>query len=142
MKIRIRFFASFREIARERERFVDVPSGTTASGLLATLARETPALEGIRSSTIFAVNGDYVSGDRVLQEGDEVAFIPPVSGGQVHPRVKGQGSRVRAHPSSPTGVKGQGSRVRAHPSSPPPEAAQHCKSGGWGGSPRIRIPLL
>lgn len=81
MKVRVKFFASFREIARERERLADVPEGSTPASLLAQLAQELPALEGLRSSTVYAVNGDYVAGDCPLREGDEVAFIPPVSGG-------------------------------------------------------------
>jgi len=82
MKVRVRFFASFREIARERERLVEVSEGSTPASLLAALAQEFPAMDGLRSTTIFAVNGGYVEGNRALKEGDEVAFIPPVSGGQ------------------------------------------------------------
>lgn len=82
MNVRVKFFASFREIARERERTVDVPEGTTPARLLADLARELPALDRLRSSTVFAVNGDYAQGDHPLKDGDEVAFIPPVSGGE------------------------------------------------------------
>ncbi|MDP2727788.1 MAG: MoaD family protein [Dehalococcoidia bacterium] len=82
MRVKIRFFASFREIAREKERTADVAIGSTPASLLATLAQEFPDMEGLRSTTVFAVNGDYVKWDRVLKDGDEVTFIPPVSGGQ------------------------------------------------------------
>ncbi len=82
MKVRVKFFASFREIARERERVADVPEGSTPASLLADLSQELPGLEGLRSSTVYAVNGDYAAGDRPLKDGDEVAFIPPVSGGE------------------------------------------------------------
>lgn len=80
MKVLVKFFASFREIARERERLAGVTEGSTPANLLADPAREVPALDGIRSSNVCAVNGDYVAGDHPLREGDEVAFIPPVSG--------------------------------------------------------------
>lgn len=89
MKIRIRYFASFREMARERERVAEVAAGTTPAGLLAAMARELPALEGLRAHIIFAVNGNYVAGDAVLNDGDEVAFIPPVSGGRAGCRETG-----------------------------------------------------
>ncbi len=82
MNVKVRFFASFREIARERERILEVALGTTPAGLLADLAQEFPALAGLRANAIFAVNGDYVAGDTALNDGDEVVFIPPVSGGQ------------------------------------------------------------
>ncbi|MDO8688914.1 MAG: molybdenum cofactor biosynthesis protein MoaE [Dehalococcoidia bacterium] len=81
MKIRIKFFASLRDITRERERVADVPDGSTPASVLAVLGREFPALGGFTSTTAYAVNGAYSASDLPLRDGDEVAFIPPVSGG-------------------------------------------------------------
>ncbi len=81
MKIRIKFFASFREITRERERVADVPAGSTPASLLVVLSGEFPALDRFNTTTAFAVNGTYSAPDVPLQDGDELAFIPPVSGG-------------------------------------------------------------
>ncbi|MDP2935425.1 MAG: molybdopterin converting factor subunit 1 [Dehalococcoidia bacterium] len=103
MKVKIRLFASLREITRIRERVAEVAAGTTPAGLLAAMVRDLPALEGLRAHIIFAVNGDYVAGDAVLNDGDEVAFIPPVSGGRAGRReTGGSGGCPRAffHPTN------------------------------------------
>lgn len=58
---------------------VEVPDGTTVVGLRELLAADAPDLAGLPLA--FAVNQDYADGERELSEGDEVAFIPPISGG-------------------------------------------------------------
>lgn len=58
---------------------MEVPEGTTVFGLKALLAKEAEDLE--RLPLAYAVNQDYADGERRLNEGDEVAFIPPISGG-------------------------------------------------------------
>jgi molybdopterin synthase catalytic subunit len=81
MKVRVRLFASVKEIVGSREVVLDLPEGTTAAELLRRFAAEHPRLQGLLPSLALAVNRDFVEGGRVLVEGDEVAFIPPVSGG-------------------------------------------------------------
>jgi molybdopterin converting factor small subunit len=58
-----------------------MPSGTTAGDVLGELAkldeRFTPALPSAR----LAINGEWANSDRVVMDGDDVALIPPVSGG-------------------------------------------------------------
>lgn len=51
-------------------------------GLLDQLCAEFPALANARASVAVAVNREYVNPDYVLSAGDEVALIPPVSGGR------------------------------------------------------------
>jgi len=74
--IRVRVFAGLRERAGWSERSLDVPEGTTVAGVwgLLDLGEEPPGL-------LYAVNFEYAVEDRVLESGDEVALIPPVSGG-------------------------------------------------------------
>jgi molybdopterin converting factor subunit 1 len=81
MKIRMRLFASVREAVGKREVVVDLPAGATASSLLSHLGVQYPKLRGLMPSLKVAINHEYVEGERQLAEGDEVALIPPVSGG-------------------------------------------------------------
>jgi molybdopterin converting factor subunit 1 len=81
MTIRLRFFASLRERLQMQEATRDVPDGTTAGGLWSLLCTEHPAIEALSSSMSFAVNREYVDRTHALRDGDELALIPPVSGG-------------------------------------------------------------
>ena len=57
---------------------VDVASGTSVADLYASLF---PAGEGGALPVMYAVNQRYVTSDHVLQDGDELAFVPPLGGG-------------------------------------------------------------
>ena len=81
MKVRVRFFASVKDIVGRREVVLDLPEGATAAELLHRFAVDHPRLQALAPSLLLAVNREYVGGTHVLAEGDEVAFIPPVSGG-------------------------------------------------------------
>ncbi len=81
MTIRLRFFASLRERMRCSELEWNLPQGTTIDDLWQALCTQHPQLKDLRSSMTFAVNREYVRGSHVLSAGDEVALIPPVSGG-------------------------------------------------------------
>jgi molybdopterin synthase sulfur carrier subunit len=79
MRVRLRFFASFRMLTGVAETELEVPEGTRTGDLLG-LVRE--IYEGFDEKTVlYAVNGEYVGEDVGLEEGDAVAFFPPVSGG-------------------------------------------------------------
>jgi molybdopterin synthase sulfur carrier subunit len=79
MKVKLRFFASFRLLTGVAETEIDVQEGTTTSGLLDLIKER---YEGFLDKTVlYAVNGEYVGEDVGLEEGDAVAFFPPVSGG-------------------------------------------------------------
>lgn len=58
-----------------------VPAATRVEHLRRRLATEFPAIAVIASHLFVAINGDYAADNTVLQDGDEVAFFPPVSGG-------------------------------------------------------------
>ena len=82
MTVRLRFFASLRERLKTDAAERTLPAGTTVAGLWSSLCRERPDLECLSSSISFAVNREYVERAHVLNDGDEVALIPPVSGGR------------------------------------------------------------
>jgi MoaE-MoaD fusion protein len=81
VKVRVKLFASVREIVGRRELVLDVSEGFTVSALSRRLVSDHPKLLALMPSLQFAVNHEYADGQRVLVEGDEVAAIPPVSGG-------------------------------------------------------------
>jgi molybdopterin synthase catalytic subunit len=81
MKIRVRLFASVKDIVGRREVVLELPEGVTASELLHRIAADHPRLQPLLPSLLLAVNREYVEATRALKDGDEVAFIPPVSGG-------------------------------------------------------------
>ncbi len=84
-RLTIRFFATLRERARASELVREFPEGTTVAEIWARLKEEFPALAGYRDAVGFAVNHEYVEGGYRPRAGDEVAFIPPVSGGAGDP---------------------------------------------------------
>jgi molybdopterin converting factor subunit 1 len=80
-RMTIKLFATLRERARTGEIDREFPDGVTVDEIWRSLLAEFPELGGHRDSVGFAVNHQYVDGDYRPRPGDEVAFIPPVSGG-------------------------------------------------------------
>ena len=81
VSITLRLFAVFRETLGSGTLTQEVPAGTTVGQVLDRIIAENPALAGAEAAVSFSVNRTYASADTVLHAGDEVAFIPPVSGG-------------------------------------------------------------
>jgi len=81
MRVTVRLFARLREIVGASEVARDVPDGATLGVVWDVLAVEFPALGPYRSSVSGAVNADYARMQATVSDGDEVAFLPPVSGG-------------------------------------------------------------
>jgi MoaE-MoaD fusion protein len=79
MCVRVRLFAAYREAAGARELEIPLASSSTVADLTNVLAARIPSLLTARG--LVALNHTYVGPDAELHEGDEVAFIPPVSGG-------------------------------------------------------------
>ena len=81
MRVTVRLFARLRDIAGASELARDVAPGTTIRAVWRQLAAEYPAFAEYERSISAAVNTDYARMDEVVRDGDEVAFLPPVSGG-------------------------------------------------------------
>ena len=79
--VRCRFFARLREQAGTETETVEVPPGSTADVVYEALRRSHPALEPNRDAVRVAVNQEFSDWGTTVAEGDELAFIPPVSGG-------------------------------------------------------------
>lgn len=78
MKVSVRLFASLRERAGRDELVLDLPEGARVADALAAVQHLAPG-----TSLVLAVNREYASEDVVLHAGDELAVVPPVSGGAV-----------------------------------------------------------
>ncbi len=81
MRVRVRLFAIQRELAGAREVPIELDAGATVEDAWAVVVARFPVLASGRNSLRFARNGDYADPGTALADGDEVAFIPPVSGG-------------------------------------------------------------
>jgi len=81
MRIRVRLFAIQRELVGARELPIELADGATVEDAWAAAVGQFPLLAPGRRSVRFARNGDYADATMALADGDEVAFIPPVSGG-------------------------------------------------------------
>ena len=85
MQVTVKLFGSIREAAGAKELAVVVPEGSTVADLRRLLAREHPSFEEMADRLRASVNYEFVPWECALSEGDEVAFLPPVSGGSGDP---------------------------------------------------------
>ena len=83
MKIRIRYFASFREISGQNEEILTLDDGATITDVRALLLARYPRMQAVMKRSVCAVNRGYVTAETALHEGDEVVFIPPMGGGNL-----------------------------------------------------------
>ena len=81
MRVTVRLFARLRDIAGEAELARELAPGATIGDLWRQLAREFPDLAVYERSISSAINADYARMDQAVGDGDEIAFLPPVSGG-------------------------------------------------------------
>jgi molybdopterin converting factor subunit 1 len=81
MRVTVRLFARLREIAGAETLVRELPAGATAGSLWEELARDFPELAAYRDAVSTAVNAEYARMNATVADGDEVAFLPPVSGG-------------------------------------------------------------
>jgi molybdopterin converting factor subunit 1 len=81
MRVHVRLFASYREIVGARELAWTLGEGARLGQLVDAVLSKYPRLEDHREAMVLAVNHSVAPSDIVLRDGDEVALLPPVSGG-------------------------------------------------------------
>lgn len=81
IEIRIRFFAAHRDIVGATEQTRTLAAGTTAAALWEHLVSDYPPLARYSGKLLYAINQELCDPSTELHEGDEVAYLPPVSGG-------------------------------------------------------------
>ena len=81
MKLQVRLFAAARQLAQRETLEVDCPDGTTVAQLRRAVAETCPALAPLLPHVRFAVNTQYAAEGQVVRATDQIACIPPVSGG-------------------------------------------------------------
>src|SRR5487761_24931 len=82
MLVRVLFFGQLKEIVGKAEDGCVAPEGSRLEDLFASYASEFPRLAEFRDSIAAAINQEYAPWNAPVRAGDEVAFLPPVSGGQ------------------------------------------------------------
>ena len=148
VRVRVRLFAIQRELAGARELVLELPAGASIEDAWTALVERHPVLAPGRPSVRFARNGEYAEPGAGLGDGDELACIPPVSGGdgsEDDPLDEGRrileireapfDSSILAQLSDRLALAGDGAvvgflgRTRATPGTPAPgqeaEAARH-----------------
>lgn len=81
MRVHVRLFARYRELAGTNALELDVPDKSTALDVFDRVAERFPDMQQMRSSTLMAIEAEYVRPETELNDGEELALMPPVSGG-------------------------------------------------------------
>ena len=81
MTIRVKLFAILRDTAGVSDVTLDLPEKADVGQAIEALGRRLPQVRESLNRSAFAVNQSYVKNEQLLRDGDELAVIPPVSGG-------------------------------------------------------------
>ncbi len=90
MQVRVLYLGMLRDLAGREREVLQVAEGARLSDLYAELQQRLPKLHEFRSAIALSVNYEYADGSAVLQDNDEVALIPPVSGGSIDDESTGE----------------------------------------------------
>jgi len=89
MHVKLLLFGQLKDIVGRREEILELEPGTAVSALVARYSERFPAFKALAGSLACSVNQEYALPSVLLREGDEVAFLPPVSGGSGLPQPAG-----------------------------------------------------
>src|SRR5947209_18548207 len=87
MHVRVLFFGILKDLAGHAEEAIEAWPGMTVGDVFSVFCQRFETLDARRPSILFARNGEFVRPDAGLSDNDEVAFLPPVSGGSDAVRV-------------------------------------------------------
>lgn len=94
MRIQVRYFAVFRERLKREEEVIELPTGSSVAAAIAHLAARHPSVAQLHGRFQTAVNQAMVPAETTLQDGDELALIPPVAGGADPAGIAARHARV------------------------------------------------
>src|SRR5208282_6160022 len=81
VRVKVLFFGMLRDIVGLAEDHIEVADGARVESVFTRYAREFPRLTDLESSIVLACNQEFCDRSAAIREGDEIAFLPPVSGG-------------------------------------------------------------
>ena len=81
VRVKVLFFGRLRELAGKAEENGELPEGLTLAQVFERFAKRHPKLAEFRKSMVVSRNQEFAAWDTRIAEGDEIAFLPPVSGG-------------------------------------------------------------
>jgi MoaE-MoaD fusion protein len=113
MRVHVKFFAIFRERVGIRDEWAELADGTTVEQLWKQYAARSPQLDGVRAA--YAVDQKLAKPDQVLQDGDEVGFLPPVSGGAKPQRTQRTQRKRKKISVSPVSSVAKDARITRKP---------------------------
>ncbi len=90
MRIRVLLFAGLREAIGEKQSLMDLPDGGTLKDLVAQLERDHPVIAQYRGRLVVSRNGERAELTLPLEDGDEIALLPPMSGGSARAWVQAE----------------------------------------------------
>lgn len=82
MRVTVQLFAGLAERAGTRQITVDLPDNAAVSQLLTKLTEEYPSLATLVPTCFVSLNHEYATPEQLIQDDDEIALLPPVSGGE------------------------------------------------------------
>ncbi|HEY7476233.1 MAG TPA: MoaD/ThiS family protein [Vicinamibacterales bacterium] len=91
MRVKVQLFARLRELAGRGEYDCEVPAGSSVADVWRVVVDRHASLEPFAGAISCALNADFARMNAPVHEGDEVAFLPPVSGGGCRRRAAGGG---------------------------------------------------
>ena len=81
VRVKVLFFGRLRELIGVAEETLELPAGATLAQVFERYAERFPKLTGFRGSMVVSRNQEFAAWDARVAAGDEIAFLPPVSGG-------------------------------------------------------------
>jgi molybdopterin converting factor subunit 1 len=81
LRVTVLFFGRVRELTGMTQEAVEMPAGATLADLFEKYAKRFPQMAGFRSSLVASQNQEFAAWDTRLSSNDDIAFLPPVSGG-------------------------------------------------------------
>ena len=79
MRLKVKYFSVYQDLLGKEEEECEVEEGVTVFDVFESILRKHPMRKRFLDATLFAVNQEFVSTERKLENGDVVAFIPPVA---------------------------------------------------------------